>query len=90
MYSFLFLLIVGIGSAAIIPFFGQVEQDINVQQSVIIICPGVDCEESITGFSEDILLSDVYTLKNRADSSRLGLFLLLNSNTERLIYSINM
>ena len=57
-------------SAAIITYYGQINQTVNVQQAVVLTCPDDNCDETITGFSGDTLMSKVYTLDNNADSSR--------------------
>lgn len=57
-------------SAAVLTYYGQITQTINVDQAVVLTCPGDNCGESISGFSGDTLMSNVYTLDNNADSSR--------------------
>jgi len=70
MFGLLGLFAVALVSAAVIDYYGQVEQTINIEQAVVLTCPEDLCSEDIVGFSGDTLMSNVYSLDNFADSSR--------------------
>ena len=60
-------------SAALLTFYGQIQQDVNVEQAVILTCGISGCTENYLGetiYSGDTLISEVYTLTNNADTSR--------------------
>jgi len=60
-------------SAGLLTFYGQIHQTVNVEQAVVLTCPGNDCVEDYSGeiiYSGDNLVSDIYTLTNLADTPR--------------------
>jgi len=58
-------------SAALLNHYGQIQQEVNVEQAVVLNCPNGDCTESpVNVFSGDTLVSEVYTLTNNADTPR--------------------
>jgi len=70
-FGILGLFALALVTGLVLNYYGQIQQDINVEQAVILNCPEEDCTESaLSGFNGDILLSKVYSLKNLADTSR--------------------
>jgi len=73
-FSLLGILVLGLGSAVLLEYYGQIRQDVNVQQAVTLTggaCENNVCPEDLENmYSGDALVSDVYTLTNLADTSR--------------------
>jgi len=66
------LLLVGIGGAVLLDHYGLITQNVDVEQAVVLECPTEDCSEVIEDvvYSGDSLFSEIYTLINRAETSR--------------------
>ncbi len=71
MFGILGLFAVVMVSAGLVTYYGSIQQEVNVDQAVILECPLNSCSEGIVDmYSGDTLLSKVYTIINRAGSSR--------------------
>ena len=70
----IFVLGIALVSAGLLTHYGQIQQDVDVQQAVTLDgdnCDGNVCEESSTPtFNGDVLVSEVYSVENIADTPR--------------------
>jgi len=67
------ILALALVTAGLLTYYGQIQQKVNVEQAVIIEgCVDNVCEEDVVnGWTGDTFSSEVYTLKNLADSPRI-------------------
>lgn len=73
MFGMLGLFAMALVSAGLISYYGQIEQNVNVEQAVSLDCPDNNCYEDLSGViihTGDSFVSDVYTVTNNAGSSR--------------------
>jgi len=65
------LLCLALVSAGLLIHYGQIKQNFDIEQAVVLSCPGDDCvEESLSEISGNPLLSEVYFIKNIANTTR--------------------
>lgn len=67
MFGLLGLFAMALVSGALLTYYGQIEQNVNVEQAVVLTCPDNDCIEStgsLSGLAPITLSSEVYSVKN--------------------------
>lgn len=71
LFGILPVLAICLVAAGLLTYYGQIQQEVTVDQAVILDCPNNDCTESpVSVFSGDSLVSEIYILTNLASTSR--------------------